>query len=282
MNDVGMTGVAEFNYRARFASRSPMPGAHRSRSIGTGMEMVGTVPLHRARDPRRLDLHAALRDPFGQWWAHEQRQRANLRVMLLLDLSASMQAVHGQRVAAFARALQRSALRRGDAFGVAGFADTLPEGWHCPPSRSRQPSDAVFAQLGAEAFGGRAASALVEAAALTPRQASLVFVLSDFMFPVETLDAALTAMARHDVVPVWLRHASPPASAAGLLELRDAESGAWRSLWLRPSLLRRWRGEHEAHERALRDCLGRHDREPLVIDGAFEADAVSEFFVARG
>lgn len=278
-----MTAVQEFSYRARFASRSPMPGAHRSRTVGSGMDFVGTVPIHRARDPRRLDLHAALRDPFGQWWAHELRQRSNLRVMLLLDLSASMQSVHGQRVGEFARALQQSTLRRGDAFGLAGFADTLPEAFHVPPSRSRQPSDALLAQLlQADAFAGRGAGALVDAAALTPRQASLVFLLSDFLFAVPSLDAALHRMARHDVVPVWLRHAAPGAGAQGLLELRDAESGAWRSLWLRPALARRWREAHAQHERALRECFARHDRVPLAIDGAFDADAVSEFFVARG
>jgi hypothetical protein len=275
-------GSAEFVYRARFASRSQMPGAHRSRTVGAGMDIVGTVPLHRARDPRRLDLRAALRDPFGQWWAHEQRQRSNLRVMLLLDLSASMQAVHGKRVEAFARALQRSALRRGDAFGIAAFSDTLPEALFSPPSRSRQPSDEVLARLRAEAFDGRAASAVIDAAALTPRHAALVFLLSDFLFPVAWLDSALDRMARHDVVPVWLRHAAPGAGERGLLELRDAESGAWRSLWMRPALAQRWREAHDAHERALRECFARHDRVPLTIDAAFDADAVSEFFVARG
>jgi hypothetical protein len=271
----------EFHYRALFPSRSLLPGAHAARVAGAGMDIAGTVPLARARDPRRFDLRAALRDPFGQWWAHEYRQRSMLQVLLLIDLSASMLAAHGERVADFARALQFSVSKRGDAFGIVGFAEDVRGDFHAPPSRSRQASRQLLDRLDAAAFDGRSAQGVIAAARLAPRGSALIFLLSDFMFAPAWLDEALAELSRHDVVPVWLQHPSPGSAGAGLLELRDAESGARRSLWMRPGLARRWRQAQRVHEDAVHECLARHQRVPLRIGERFDADAVSEFFSAR-
>jgi hypothetical protein len=277
-----VNALREFHYRALFPSRSLLPGAHVARVGGAGMDIAGTVPLARARDPRRLDLRAALRDPFGQWWAHEYRQRSLLQVLLLVDLSASMRAAHGQRVGAFARALQHSVLKRGDAFGVVGFAEGVKPEFHAPPSRSRQAGEQVLDRLDAAgAFDGRSAQGVTAAARLAPRGSALVFLLSDFLFTPAWLDEALAELSRHDVVPVWLEHDAPQTAASGLLELRDAESRAWRSLWMRPALARRWAEAQQAHESAVRECMARHQRVPLRIGAHFDADAVSDFFAAR-
>lgn len=286
----GASGLQEFHYKAHFASRSLLPGAHLSRVAGGGIDVADTVPLLRARDPRRLDLRAALRDPFGNWWARESRQRSSLRVMLLMDVSASVaagaQGAARQALAqSFALALQQSALRRGDAFGLIGFSHELPEALHVPPSRVRQAASAALAALAAladHAFSGRDASGLPQAALLTPRQPSLVFLLSDFCFAPELLDSALAHLARHDVVPLWMDHEPPRPARHGWLELHDAETGARRHLWMRPSLARRWAAAHDAHGEAIDDCLSRHQRVPLRLRAPFDADAVSDYFAARG
>jgi len=279
----------EFHYRARFASRSLLPGAHASRVVGGGIDIADTVPLLRARDPRRLDLRAALRDPFERWWAREQRQRSSLRVVLLHDVSASIGAGaegHARRTLAsdFAQALQRSALRRGDAFGLQAFAHELPAALQVPPSRLRQAAAAALARLAddsADAYSGRDATALPEAALATPQQPSLVFLVSDFCFAPSLLDQALTLLARHDVVPVWLAQTPPALAGHGLLELRDAESGARRSLWMRPALARRWAAAHEAHRASVLDCFSRHQCLPLLLRAPFKVDAVTDYFAAR-
>jgi von Willebrand factor type A domain len=277
-----MHGLREFHYRAHFAGRSLLPGAHRARVAGAGMDMAASVPLIRARDWRRLDLRTALRDPFGQWWAHEYRQRSSLQAMLLVDVSASMQAGDAQHalVVAFAHALRYSALRRGDAFGMVGFSHELPAALHAPPSRSRQTGIAALAHLAAASFVGRDARALVAAAALMPQQPALVFLLSDFCFDAALLDEALAALARHDVVPLWVGSASAPGN--GLLELDDAESGARRTLWMRPSVARRWAAAQAAHRASIEACLARHGRVALPLAAPFDADALSAYFAARG
>ena len=43
------------------------PAHHRSTRGDSGFEFRGHAPLLDAPDPRRLDLHASLRDPFGDW-----------------------------------------------------------------------------------------------------------------------------------------------------------------------------------------------------------------------
>ncbi len=273
---------AEFRYRARFAAASQNPGAHRSRVAGPGLELAATVPLARARDPRRLDLRAALRDPFRGWWAHEYRQRSSVPVLLIADVSASMQPRRGV-VLTFASALARSAQRCGDGFGLIGFASTVREALFAAPSRTRAMVAQALANLHAERFDGRNAQAIQHAAELAPRSSALVFVMSDFLFDPALLDHALALLARHDVVPVWVHHDVPAADGSGLLELRDAETSTWRSLWMRPGLAQRWAAARAAHEKEVHACLARHQRAPLHIAGArFDADAASAYFAARG
>jgi hypothetical protein len=282
--------LQEFHYRAHFAARSLLPGAHRAHVSGAGIDAAGSVPLMRARDPRRLDLRSSMRDPFGQWWAHEYRQRSSLQTLLLVDVSASMQADPAQAglVIAFAQALRYSALRRGDAFGITGFSHELPAALHAPPSRSRHAGAAALAHLERAAFDGHHAGALRAAAALMPRQPSLIFLLSDFCFAADLLDQALAALLPHDVVPVWLAPAAEVEARSWVLarhalhELRDAESGALRTLWMRPALARRWAAAQAAHRAAIETCLDRHGRVALRLSAPFDADAVSDYFAARG
>jgi uncharacterized protein (DUF58 family) len=281
---VAASAPREFHYRTRLASRSFVPGAHASRSAGSGLDVAALVPLERARDARRLDLRACLRDPFGGWWAREHHQRSAIAVLLLVDISASMPAGDAARARAasdFAQALARSALGRGDAFGVIAF-DAAPR-LALRPTRSRAAAAAALDDLGLAAFDGRGADGVLDAAALLPRSGALVFLLSDFCWPAALLDGALGRLQRHDLVPVWLD--SPQALDAlphhGLLPLADAESGQQRLLWWRPALRRRWRALQAAHSAAVQAAFARHQRRALALDGAFDANAVSAYFAAR-
>ena len=56
----------EFHYRIDAPARGHFPGHHRSRRGESGFEFRSHALLVDAPDPRRLDLHASLRDPFGQ------------------------------------------------------------------------------------------------------------------------------------------------------------------------------------------------------------------------
>jgi hypothetical protein len=276
-----------FHYRARFASRAFVPGAHASRVAGSGLDVAGVVPLARARDPRRLDVPTSLRDPFGHWWAREHRQRSVVPVLLLADASASMDAhdaALGQAAHDFARSLQHATAQAGDPFGLLAFDERVHDASMLRPTRSRAAAAAALQAWRASAHApGANASGVLQAAALLPRERALVFLLSDFCWPLPLLDAALGTLARHDVVPVWLSTARPPQGlpARGLVDLRDAESGAQRLLWLRPAVRARWQAALAAHEQAVTACFARHHCVPLRLAAPFDADAVSRHFVAQ-
>jgi hypothetical protein len=276
-----------FHYRARFASRAFVPGAHASRVAGSGLDLAGVVPLARARDPRRLDVPTSLRDPFGHWWAREHRQRSVVPVLLLADASASMDSHDASlRKAAhdFARSLQQSTAQGGDPFGLLAFDERVHDTSMLRPTRSRAAAAAaVQAWSTSTHAAGTDATGVLQAAALLPRERALVFLLSDFCWPLTLLDAALGGLARHDVVPVWLGTVQPSQRLPprGLVDLRDAESGAQRLLWLRPAVRERWRAALAAHEQAVTACFARHLCVPLRLAAPFDADAVSRHFVAQ-
>ena len=284
----GFPELAEFHYRVRVPATSFMPGHHASQVRGGGIEAAALVPLARARDPRRLDWRASLRDPFQGWWVREHHQRSSLAVLLLADVSASMGfAGRGDKqalLAAFAQALRHSVARTGDAFGQLAF-DTAPvERLRLPPTRSRQAAAVAVSALAGHALTGRGAAGLCVAAEQVPRAPALMFLVSDFHLPVALLDQALALLARHDVVPVWLRDPAEAEAlpAHGLVELRDAETGRGRMLWLRPALKQRWLARVQAHRREVQDCMARHRRVPLVLAERFDAEYVTGYFAARG
>jgi hypothetical protein len=253
---------------------------------GPGLEAAEVVPLVRAREARRLDLRAALRDPFEGWWVREYQQRSAIRVVLLVDASASMEPQRAL-VTAFARAFAEAALRAGDALGLVAYGDTAHAAPPLPPTRVRHAVETALEQALGAPFRAPSAAGLAHAAHALPRQASLVLLVSDFLGPVAALDAALGALARHDVVPVWVggagaRRTFDDLPAFGLLPLRDAESGRERLLWLRPALRRRWQARQAAHHAEVRAVLARHRRQPLELAAPFDADVVTRHFVQRG
>lgn len=276
-------GRGEFHYRARFHARSLIPGAHASRVRGSGQQVAALVPLAQGRDTRRLDLRASLRDPFGQWWVREFEQRASIAVVAMVDLSASMALGPADAARAFVAALADSAARVGDAFGLLPFGDVSSARPVLRPTRVRAAAGAALGGLDAAAFDAPSAGGLGEACAQLPRQPALVFLVSDFQMPPAAVDDALGRMARHDVVPVWLRDPADPRTAPrfGLVELRDAESGRRRVVWMRPAVREAWLARRRAHEAALAEVFARHDTQALVIAGTFDADAVTDHFAAR-
>ena len=59
--------VRELHYQVSAPVLGHFPGHHRSTRGGSGFEFRGHAALLDAPDPRRLDFHASLRDPFGNW-----------------------------------------------------------------------------------------------------------------------------------------------------------------------------------------------------------------------
>jgi uncharacterized protein (DUF58 family) len=280
------TPVREFHYRIGASAAGHFPGHHRSRSGQGGFEFRGHAHLMDAPDARRLDLHASLRDPFGHWIVRVYSQRLSIPVVLVADLSASMAFTGARRkldvVADFAESLAWSAWRTGDSFGFIGCDETLRPELLMPQTRARGAGGLIAKRLREWQPSGRSALGLLEAHRHLPRQRALVFLVSDFHLPMAELPALLRRFAPHELVPVvvWDALEFTLPAARGLAPLQDLETGQRRLVWWRPALRERWLARQQAQRAELLRQFSAARLHPLVIDGAFDADAVTRHFHA--
>ncbi|MDM0073289.1 MxaS protein [Variovorax sp. J2P1-59] len=276
--------VQELHYRIGVPALGHFPGHHRSARGDSGFEFRRHAALLDAPDPRRLDLHASLRDPFGNWIVRVYSQRKAIPVVMVADLSASMGFAGTRRkldvLADFVDSLAWSAWRTGDSFGFVGCDSTVREDVLLPLTRSRGMGSALARTLRALHLGGRSAHALSMAHRYLNRQRSLVFLVSDFHLPLPDVEATLASMAHHDLVPVvlWDPLEFGLSARRGLVQVTDPESGATRLLWWRPALRDKWLAAQQQRRDALLRIFQVNQLKPLFIEGRFDADAVTRHF----
>lgn len=278
----------DLSYALRWRVRGLQPGAHRAAGASSAGVFRQVVPFDRNPDARRLDLRRSMRDPFGQWYVREYEPRANVTVVALVDVSGSM--AYGPLLAApdkfalaarLCAAIALAARRIGDPFGMfacgAGI-DPVSFG----PRRGGPRAETIVASLQATRPRGASALGLVDAAGLLAGKRKLVFLLSDFAFPVDEVTRILDALWPHDVVPVVLDDdALDRMPRWGLADVADLETGRRRMLVLRPALLARWREAAQARATALaRLCADRGYR-PFRVPGALDIDAFGTYLAGR-
>jgi len=281
-----MASVQEFHYRVAASAHGHFPGHHRSRTGESGFEFRGHADLMDAPDARRLDLHASLRDPFGNWIVRVYSQRKAVPVVMVADLSASMAFAGRHRkldvVADFAESLAWSAWRTGDSFGFIGCDEAVRAELLTPQARSRGAGSQLAQALRTMQPTGRSARGLLGAPAHLPRQRALVFLVSDFHLPAADVTALLRGFAHHELVPVvvWDPIEFTLGAARGLAHVVDLETGRRRLVWWRPALREKWLAHQQAHRAALLQQFSAMRLKPLLIEGGFEADAVTRHFHA--
>ncbi|MCK0208501.1 DUF58 domain-containing protein [Starkeya koreensis] len=267
-------------YRLRWRPEGIVPGAHPGHGEGAEGQFRRHVPLLRQPDPRRIDLRISLRDPFGELHVRQFAPRRTVPVAVLVDLSGSMRfggAVAG-RVADLCALLALSAVRAGDSFALYGADARLREEVTLPLARRRGLEEEVRERLLAARPGGTGADGLMEAAARLPGRRSLVFLVSDFLMPLETTERLLDALWRHDVVPVVLSDGAVEERLPrwGLIELGDLETGRARLVFLRPGFRARWIAAARARRAALADLFARRGLRPVPLADALDTDALTE------
>lgn len=264
-------------YALRWRVRSPMPGAHRGVDAGALGHLRQIVPFDRSPDPRRIDLRASLRDPFGGLLVREFEQRTAAAVHVLVDASASMRPAW-PRACALARLVATATRTLHDAFGLVVAGGSVLTERKARHANAGGDLDALDAALPS----GRGIDALVGAAECLGRRRSLVFVVSDFAFGPDAANRLLEALAAHDTVPLRLLDPSQDLMPRhGLAELRDRENGRRRLVWLRPALHARWREAREAQSRALHAICAAHGAAMLDVGARVDAEALSAHLIGR-
>jgi hypothetical protein len=296
----------EFHYRLPARFGGARPGAHRGASLGSGQAFAGHRRLLDRPDPRRLDLRASLRDPRGDWLVQVQTQRVAVAVHAIVDVSESMRFGAERRkldvAADFVEALGLSAFRAGDAIGLLAFDEHEREDLLRPARHGRGLGAALAAALReAPAPGGSAprppwrtrrrtapAPGAVEALRRCVRRLAgrpgLVFLVSDFHWPLDGLASVLDELAPACVLPMiaWDRAEAEPPAEGAWLSVREAESGALRSVWTGAAVRERWRDAVAARRAELRALFAARGLAPFELCGAaggFDADGLTRHFL---
>lgn len=280
--------ATEFHYRMPRRVGGVRPGAHPGLSLGAGDQFVSHARLFQRPDPRRLDLRASLRRVGGlddDWLVRVHRQRAGIAVHLLVDVSASMRfgAPHSKlvRIAEFAASLGRSAHRLGDALGLLAFDARARSDLWLPAQRSRGMGELIAQTLRASEGGSGSVQGLAEASERLAGRSCLVFLASDFHWPLDGLAAVLDLLGHAFVVPmiVWDAAEIEPPDQNGVVLARDTESGAQRTLWMRPALRQRWRDSVARRRAELDRIFTSHALRSFPLEGRFDAEAMSRYFL---
>jgi len=276
--------IREVHYRVAGPVLGHFPGHHRSTRGESGLEFRGHASLLDAPDPRRLDLHASLCDPFEQWRVRLYRQRMSVPVAVVADLSASMGFAAAQPklhvLADFVESLAWSAWRTGDSFAFVGCDSGVRAELLQPRTRARGAGGEIARRLRVLHPDGRDARGLLAAPRYLGRQRALLFLVSDFHLPLPLVAQVLDVLSVHEVVPVVLWHPLEfgLSAARGLAQVIDPESGRQQLVWWRPALRARWQAAHEARRAALQQMFRARRLKPLLIEGAYDAEAVTRHF----
>ena len=272
-------------YRVRWKTSGLRPGAFRGIDSGIGDLMRASVPLRGQADPRRLDLRATLRDPFGGIWVREFEQNSALKVIVLADVSASMRYVGRydkfDQLRRIAVALARTAWRNGDAFGLRAANETPQESLALPVRVQRGAAEWIDRRLSRFEPSGSSARGLLRMIPELPNRRALVFVVSDFLWPEDDIRQILQGLAHHAIVPIVLRDPAEGEAVHrhGIATLRDLETGEQRFVWLRPSLIDALRTEKRKREDVLLRICRTAGCVPFVVRGRFDPAALTRHFL---
>jgi uncharacterized protein (DUF58 family) len=274
----------EFTYQAGWRSRGRYPGRHASSQRGLGMEFRGHAPLIAYPDPRRIDLRQTLRDPFEQVWVRIFNQKSSIPIYVACDLSGSMGfSGHLRKLeiaADIAASAAWSAFRVNDPFGFIGFDQDVREDWLFASTTKVHGAFEIAERLAGYHPQRAGAEGLANVSRFLSRERSLVLLVSDFHMPLESLEAALGTLIRHQVVPLVLWDAAEYRNLPefGITGVTDCETGARRTLFLRKNFRARILQAFADRRLALEKLFMSLDMPPLFIEDGFKADDLTEYF----
>jgi uncharacterized protein (DUF58 family) len=279
-----MSTSREFHYRLPHRSGGWRPGSHPGSSLGAGYEFVSHLRLYDRPDPRRLDLRASLREVRGDWLVRVNRQLVSVPVYVIVDVSASMSFGFPksklQVVADFVTALGDSAFRVGDALGMLAFDAHERSDLFVPALLSRGVGEVMASMLTSCAGPAGNSDGLAEAALNLAGRRGLIFIASDFHWPLDRLGDTLDLLAHSYIVPlvIWDPAEIQPPKHDGLMPLRDVESGTRSTVWLRPRMRARWHDAVERRREELNALFSARGIRPFYVNGEFDGEALSDYF----
>lgn len=273
-----------FAYRVPWRSSSAHLGDHLGTQRGLGFEYRGNIPLVDYPDARRIDLRQTLRDPWEQVHVKVFNQDNITPVFALCDLSSSMQFKGRRRKLSqameIASSVAYSAHEAGDVFSLVGYADEVVEELTLPLSHHVHQAFEVIALLDGYRAMRTGCDGILEVPQYLSQHRGLVFWISDFHMPLETIEQAMVMMSRHQVVPVvlWDEREYLKLPRFGFGNMIDPETGASRTIFFRDSVRSMFVEAFAARRQALENLFLRYESPPLFVSGEFSPETMAHYF----
>lgn len=280
--------VRRIEIKTRRLVRSAFAGAYHSAYKGRGITFSAVRPYVPGDDVRSIDWKITARSmqPYVKQYVEERE----LTLMVVLDGSASLFFGSSGRqkreiAAEFASILALVSTVNQDRAGLTIFTEGIEH--YLPPQRSRNHILRIIRDVLAytpRAKGSDLGKTLRHLDRLL-RPGAIIFVVSDFLLPVENYQNSLRQLGqRHDVVTVLVNDPlEEKIPQAGLMRLQDAESGAIVWADSRSAEWQRRFSEQRSSIVAARDKVlkqARAGRIELPPDGDFMA-ALTTYFHQR-
>jgi uncharacterized protein (DUF58 family) len=256
-----MHEVRRIEITTRHLVRDIVAGEYSSAFRGRGVEFAEVREYQPGDDVRTIDWNVTAR--LGSAYVKRYLEERELTVGFVVDFSASKQfgsrlRTKGDLAVEVCAVLALAAARNNDRVGALFFSDRIER--MIPARKGRRHVLRVISELLSFEPAGTGTDLTTALGYLEPvlRRRSVLFIVSDFL--TSGFDSALGRLARrHDVIAVQL---SDPRERelpdAGLVTLRDPESGAWRYVDTRSGVVRETFRKHMAEfdldlERRLRE-----------------------------
>lgn len=240
--------VRRIDIQAKRLVTGVMSGGYLSVFRGAGIEFDTVREYEEGDDPRSVDWNVTARvgRPFVKTYVDERE----LSVLFLVDLSASMDGGFGvwsmrQTAARVCACLGFAAAGNGDKVGLAGFSEGVDH--FVAPRMGRAHTLRIVRDVLVQPAASPRTdlTSALEFAVRAVRRHAIVFVVSDFL--TSGWERALKICARrHDVVAVRIQPPELAAPAAGLVRVRDPETGASQVIDLGSRKVRRAYAEQVA------------------------------------
>lgn len=280
--------IRRLEIRTRQLVNDTFGGAYHSVFKGRGIVFEAVRPYEPGDAPRDIDWNVTAR--MGQPFVKQYVEERELTVMLVLDASASClfgttTASKRDLAAELGAVLAYSAIRNQDKVGLLAFSNQVER--FVAPRKGRNHILRLIRDLLTLETQNRSTDLGLAFRTLSRllKRRSVIFVMSDFLAPVESYRIELALLARrHDVIAILLGDPRERAwPAAGLLRVCDAETGEVQYVDTGDM---RWRAGFERQTRRFRSAVqnlldeNHIDRIDLLTEDDY-VGALTQFFERR-
>lgn len=167
-----------------------------------------------------------------------------------------------------------------DVFGLIGYDQHVLDDFVLPLSyQVHEALERISAFTDIETLG-RGSNGVLEAAPYLSQNRGLVFWISDFHQPFDTIIQAMNMFSQHQVVPIvlWEEEEYRRLPRFGLGTMLDPETGHDRTIFFRDSIREKFIAAFEQRRLALEDLFLAFDSPPHFISGSFDAEAMTHYF----